>query len=764
MGGWPTFAGLLLAVATAWPILRGDGVDVPDDALYYAVASWEWLHLAWGEGISPWFVPGKLGGVSLFGDAVPMGPFYPASWLLWALPPHVAFPAACLLHGVLAFVTTRWLARTFGASRGAAALAGAAVAAGPLGTLGFVDCRADAWAMVVWFPVAVGALERCRRADGVRPRLAWSALAGVAVGLILLGCHVRLGVATTAAFGLWGLLSGAPVRYAVAAGLLGIVAGAPQWAPTLLEWGEASASASASSRLDLLAAPVQAGLAPAGLPGFLAPRPWVSYADYSVGAVLGVALIAGLGRGALRLGVSRDGPAPGRLGLFFAVLAAASFSPSVPGLRYLFAPLLALSHPVNDVWSALAVLCAAAAGAVALDTVTALTADEVRARLRGFRGVLVAGLLGGGGVLALAGSFRDADGRLLYAVGLLQGVVVVGIAVVLLTRRSRTGLLPLLLLLGLADLGGQALRIHTAVPSEPLGWADRTDVEGVDALADGFVDVDDLARLEGFAYDEGGTGAEDGGEPEEFWEDTAAMMQEQILHRRWPPHLGMARGVRGLSGRAKLPPARQVQALTPLAEMLRVRDQSPDAIEELFAPGGLGARTMQLHGIGAAAVADGSVLTVTGGVPRCRIPRRLEREEDPRTRVARLLESPALILGGPVALVESYADEGAVGVGELISCAAGRAEVRSPEGTVLVVRQRLHGGWAWRSADGAALEPFPVDQVHTGVRVPAGTQTVTWRFDPPGLAGSARAATGAWAVLALGLGLGLRRRRGPLES
>jgi hypothetical protein len=76
MGRWPIVVGAALALAAAWPMIRTDGVDVPDDALYYAVASWEWLALAWGEGIFPWFVPGKLGGVSLFGDAMPMGPFY----------------------------------------------------------------------------------------------------------------------------------------------------------------------------------------------------------------------------------------------------------------------------------------------------------------------------------------------------------------------------------------------------------------------------------------------------------------------------------------------------------------------------------------------------------------------------------------------------------------------------------------------------------------------------------------------------------------
>ncbi|MCP4873405.1 MAG: hypothetical protein GY898_32340 [Proteobacteria bacterium] len=758
MGRLPTLVGLLLAAATAWPMVRGDGIDVPDDALYYAAASWEWLARAWSEGISPWFVPGKLGGVSLFGDAVPMGPFYPASWLLHVLPASVAFPAACVLHGLLAFVAVRWMARTFGASEGAAALAGAAVAVGPLGALGFVDCRSDAWPMIVWFPVALGAMERCRTADGTRARLGWTALAGAAVGLVLLGCHVRLGIATTAAFGVWGLLCGAPLQFAVLAGVLGIAAGAPQWVPTILEWGEASASASAGSRLDGLAAPVEAGLSLPGLPGFLAPRPWVSYADYSLGAVLGVVLILAIGRGPLRIGLGRDVPPAGRLALFFVLMAGASFSPSIPGLRYVFAPLLVLSHPVNDVWSALAILTGAGAAAAALDGVVAMDVDTVRGRLKGFRGVLIAGLLGGGGTLAFVGAFRDADSRQLYALGLVQGVVSAGLVVALVARRNRPAMLMAVLVgLGMADLGGQMLRIHTAVPSAPLGLTDRTDVDGVEALGAGFVDIDDLARLEGFAYEEGGSGADDPqDEPEEFWEDTAAMMQEQILHRRWPPHLGMDRGYRGLSGRAKLPPGRQIQALTPLAEMLRVRNQAPDALEELFTDGGLGVRTMQLHGIAAAAAADGTVWTVDGGLPLCRIPTRLERDEDPRSRIGRLLEDRDFVLGGPIVLVETQADEGLVGTGELVSCADGEAEVRSEQGTVLVVRQRLHGGWSFAS-DVPLGEPFPVDQVHTGVRVPAGTHTVRWRFDPPGLNRASAVAWAAWGLLAV-LGVaGLRR-------
>ena len=56
----PLLVALAAALAVGAPLLVGQGVDVPDDALYYELASWEWLHYAWSNDLSPWFVPGKL--------------------------------------------------------------------------------------------------------------------------------------------------------------------------------------------------------------------------------------------------------------------------------------------------------------------------------------------------------------------------------------------------------------------------------------------------------------------------------------------------------------------------------------------------------------------------------------------------------------------------------------------------------------------------------------------------------------------------------
>jgi len=755
---WPLALALLGTVALATPWLFGAGVDVPDDALYYHVASWEWLRWALSNDVSPWFVPGKLGGVSLFADAMPMGPFYPAAWALNALPVWIAFPVACLLHGVAALLTTRWLARTLGASPAAATLAGAAVALGPLGAMGFVDCRADSWALVVWLPVAFGAMERYRRAPAGRGRLRWVALAGAALALVALGSHLRLSAAGLAAFGLWALISRLPLRATITALALGTLAGAPGFLPSVIEWGQASGEANAAGRFAFLAQPVQTGLGFAGLPGLLAPRPQVSYADYSVGALLGLALILGIGRGALRAG--RDARPAGRMGLLALLLLLAAFSPAIPGLRFLFAPLLMLSHPVNDPWLAAAVLLAAPPAAVALDGLAREESGVLRRRLTGPRGgVLGALLLGGVALLALAG-YRDLHGRLLYLVGLVQCLAVLGLTAWLLLRRRPARLLLVLVAIGLLDLGLFAVRMYTAVPSQRIDLRHRTDVVGLDQLAGGYVDIDDLSRLESFVYEPPAEDDEpEPEEPEEFWEDTAATIQQEIALRAWPAHLGMAHGMRALNGRAKLAPARQVAMLMPLAEELRFRGQKEQALAELFGPpGALGTRTLALHGVPVIADREGGVREVGPGMPRCFSPARLELEALEEGRTARLL-SPGFAPAGDLALVEEPEHEARPQAVAEVECDEdGLIRVEAEAEAVVVLRERHHAGWVFVDDQGQ-LESFPVNQVHTGLRVSAGSHEIRYRFVPPGLHASWGSAGGGWLLL-VGLGLASIHRRG----
>ena len=197
--GWEIPAALLAVLLVSGPLLVGLGVDVPDDALYHSVATWEWLRHAWTTGVDPGFVPGTLGGIPLAADVVPMGPAYPASWLLCFLPVWAALPIAVLAHLVGILFAVRWLAQCFGVGARAATLAGAALAAGPLAAIAVVDCHVDVLPIYLWFPVALGATERACRAEEPAERRRWVLLCGAALALMLLGSHLRFSAAAAAA-------------------------------------------------------------------------------------------------------------------------------------------------------------------------------------------------------------------------------------------------------------------------------------------------------------------------------------------------------------------------------------------------------------------------------------------------------------------------------------------------------------------------------------------------------------------------------------
>ena len=82
------------------PFVLGRGVDVPDDALYSAVSTGEWVRYAVMHGENPFFVPGRMGGVALFTEANQMGPIYPAMWPGFLLPVWV--PLAFVVYGTCA--------------------------------------------------------------------------------------------------------------------------------------------------------------------------------------------------------------------------------------------------------------------------------------------------------------------------------------------------------------------------------------------------------------------------------------------------------------------------------------------------------------------------------------------------------------------------------------------------------------------------------------------------------------------------------------
>ena len=229
-------AAVALVLLVTGPLLLGEGVDLPDDALYYGVASWEWLSHSVRSGLSPFWVPGKLGGVSLFADVVPQGPFYPGAWLGLVLPSVPALGLAALLHALGTLLAVRWYTRLHGVGDDLAWLAGAAVAGGPLAVWAANDFQVDAWPTFLWFPVVLGCLKRAADAreasDGASWRR-WTALAGVATALLLLGSHLRLAVAAGAALALWSLLRGRDLPGAALAGTLGLLGGAPAILPML---------------------------------------------------------------------------------------------------------------------------------------------------------------------------------------------------------------------------------------------------------------------------------------------------------------------------------------------------------------------------------------------------------------------------------------------------------------------------------------------------------------------------------------------------
>ncbi len=765
----------LAAAATAVlaaPLLWGDGIDYPDDALYYIVASWEWLHRAAADGLSPWFVPGKLGGVSLFADTVPMGPFYPASWLALVLPVVPALGIATLIHAIGTLFAVRWMARVYGAHEHSATLAGAAVVLGPLGSTALIDYQVDAWPTFLWLPVVLGCTERAARArsEGRTARLRWIGLGGIALAALLLGSHLRVAAAGVGVVCLWTFVRWRDLPGALAIVASGLVAGAPGYVPMLLE----ARTAADGMAPALLSGHVEQALGLPAAAGWLSPAVLAVGRDISLGTVLGLATLAGLSAGGP--GGRRDSL---RMGIAVAILVLAGSH--LPGVRVVFAPLLVVSWPVNVVWPVLATYPAAILAARGLDRLVSLEPDQRARWLRGSAS-LALGLLAGASVLRVAlgpDTFPSRYTFWLQVLSLAQAVLFGGVALGLLLRPRPGSRLPdLLFAVVLADLVLFGVRAHLAVPSTPLQAAGTALAGDPDLIADGYLDIQDLASGFDSAITESWTAESDPMEPgmatgsdghareEEIAlpEHDGPAMQADLTGRTWPPHLGMALGVRGLSGRSKLTPERQMAALRPLAEAVHDTGAVAYVLQQLFGhPGSLGATTMALHGIPTAVWGDVIAFQVREVTPLCYAPVRADLVEDRDERVRRLLTNagridrrPALLEAPlPASLPEPRAPP------EHLSCREeGITDVSSRMGALVVRRERWHPGWRVRLEDGTRLPTFPVNQVHLGVVVPDGTHRLSYRFVPPGLVPSMAAAAIGWALLGL-LVLGRRRPRRP---
>ncbi len=753
-------AGLCVAIA-AVPLFFGDGVDVPDDALYSAVSTWEAISHAVRHGDNPLFLPGKMGGVSVFAEAIHMGPLYPGMWPAFVLPVSVAFPLAFALHCVLCLLAVRWLARVFGVRDAAATVAGVAVAAGPVGLAAFVECQADFWPVLAWFPLVLGCMERCRQQADRRDRLRWAARAGLCLGLMLLGSHVRLSAATCGALAVFFLLQGPRMwSWAALTTVLGLAIGAPSVVPAILEVGQARAPDGTTVSM---AVPPFQPLRWGALGSWLAPRTLVTAREFSVGTVLAATFVVALPllRGPLL-----------RLALLVPILLLAATS--LPGVRLLTLPLTWLAHPTVIAYYALAMVPAAVVGAAGLERL--LAGRDPRGRrlalavLATLVGLAIARL-----VVAVAG-WTPPQERILLAVGTGQALLVLAALALVWTKvRSPASRARWLVLVALLDLVAIGVRYHVAVPAHPLDLGGRQRaVEGEELLSDGYLHVGEMAALMEGGWDrvtpfQDGLRPEEavGGEVEDPWAE-APEIQADLLGRRWPVHLGAARGLRSLSARTKLPPHRQVQALQPLAEALAPEGwdsgggpypwetgPTADQLDRLFAPEGLGSRTLALHGVPVAVDEAGAPRAIDGVAPRCYSPGRFEVVAEPTARVAQLLSRP-FDPAGPALLEGPLSEPRATGAAT-VDCEAGglRLQVDAPGPALVVLTERWHPGWRVRDlSTGERLEPVPVNQVHTGVTVPAGQRTLRWRFVPPGLSPGA-----LLAALGLLAGLGLGRRR-----
>ncbi|MCO4771373.1 MAG: glycosyltransferase family 39 protein [Deltaproteobacteria bacterium] len=763
------FAALAAVFLVTGPLVLGDGVDLPDDALYYGVASWEWLATAARSGSNPWWVPGKLGGVSLFSDVVPQGPFYPSVWLGLLMPAIPAMGLAALLHALGTLFAVRWLARLQGIRRELAWLAGTAVAAGPLAVWAAIDFQVDAWPTFLWFPVVLGCLQCSASAREVKDRaswLRWVALGGMATALLLLGSHLRLAVAAGAALALWSLIRGRDLPGATLTGALGLAGGLPAILPMVLE----ARAQETGGGLPLLGTEPDLALGLWNLPGWLAPKVMLYDRDLGLGTLIGVGVVVAA------VGLLRAEPRWRRTALFSALLLLAGSR--IPGARQLLAPLTLLTHPVNLVYPALALIPLAVLGAGGLEWL--MEGRRLRERDRRWAIGIVA-VLGGLAVARFAlGSwvFPSPLAHGLYALALGQ-LALVAVVAFRWTKRDEVPVAALVLL-AIADLALFGVRAHLAVPAAPL--RSTADVRGERMLlAEGFLDVEDLANGFELPSDDGQAlppasqvADEDSQEParrrgereqaneEEVvaYELEAPRVQERLLERAWPVHVGMALNVQGLAGRSKMMPRRASALLGPVAAELADLDDDPDVLEHLFSEGGRGWRLLEVFGA-RTAMWDGRVVAQR---PRsdgpCRLITETTMEPNEDRRVAALLDragaaGPALLEaplaeGPPLGLVQMFCDSSRGRITQSVAVPQGKRALAA-------VRIPLHPGWS-ASSDSGDLLPLAIDQVHQGVILEAGEHRMAWRFEPPGLRASLIAAGLAWLLMLAGVLLGRGRR------
>ena len=712
-----------------------------------------------------------------------MAPFYPPAWPFLLLPVWLGMPLVLIAHALAAVVTFRWFARCLRLSATSSTLVGVSVMAGASGVIAIMDGGAGGvLAMFVWLPVSAGAIERLACARTAHSRSGWAALAAAALALMFLGTHTRIAVAAAVAVGLWCLVRGIPIRWTAVICSLGLACGAPGYVPLLMEFNDAFSPASQMGSMD-----VQSGSLAFlwSVAHALVPDANPFRGGFGPGVVMLVALLSG---SRWRLW----SPSLRRLGILVACLTTLYVGASIPILRTILSPLLLPIHPLEAIYLGLASLfCIPLAG-------RGLEHLLERTRGAGFGvinrvGAVVLGVWMAAFLVGVAssesGTLSEPSG-LSMAVGTLQSLVVLAVCVVLLVRAPSMGssrFRTFVFLLAILDLGSAALRQHVTYPAPHIQLADRTDVPGVERLSEGYLDIEELKSLEGLTwgvFEEDEDEEEDAGGPDgtciggeeceddddddddwdgaREWEISIEELKRNNLDRTWPLHLGVARGYRCISGRAKLPSPRARVMLEPVAIALNeIGEQGvadPHQLDRLFeSPQGVGARVMSLFGV---PVAAGQSMTyrIDRLVPWCYSPSVLSVEPDERARVEAILGRP-FALDGPALLETPIDDRVPLGPASVTCEIEGIVEVGAPGRAVVALRERYQSGWRVTDESGERLQTFPVNQVHLGVLVDAGQHRLSARFVPSGVFGSGLVAALGLGVLGALFSISVVRRR-----
>ena len=585
--------------------------------------------------------------------------------------------------------------------------------------------------------------------------------------MIILSGHPRVGYAAFAIIGLWCLIRGLRFRWILVVFALGLACSLPGALPMLFEWREASEN---TSRFVALLGPAHPALDIWNLPGLLAPRTDAYHLDHGIGAVL---LIGGI------LGFSEWTPQVKKLGMLWLVLVAAVALQHVPLMRFLFAPLLLQTHPVNEPYFSMSLIPLAVMGGAGLDWLLRSGRLHWRARLRGIPGFLLGLMILGMALQAVMGPFVFESTRswALYALGVGQAAAVLLALVWLLRRTSiqRSRLTTAVFLLALLDLLACGIRLHTATPSRSLDLRARGEYSELDELSEGSLDILALKDLEPFVYDVSDSLDEDmqseSGDPEpsllgevwfvlagslgvggerierDVWEECVAAVQAQVLERSPPALVGMQHGFRAFPGPSKFPPRRSYALLSPLAQALGEQGCDAESLREYFgSPETLGSRVMVIEGLTTAIGCHGDRRVIHDPAPRCYSPTSFEVVHDEAERVHALLETP-FEPGGLALLEHPLLFDGELGQARVQCDEGGFIESNSSREAVVVLRERFHPGWRVRLHEGERLHVFPVNQEHIGFMVPPGGHTVLYRFVPPGLVLSLLIAIPSWLLV-----------------